>query len=65
VRRLDALNVIWSIGGADLEGAAAVTRWYDSREEVLVLTAEVVLVASKFVAEVGVRKKDLGTGGYL
>ena len=65
LRKLDALNLIWTVGHGDLEGATAVTGWYSTKDEVVALTAEVALVAARFVNEVGSRPKDLGTGGYL
>ena len=66
-RRLDALNLVEAIGHAEQEGAGAITGWYESRDEVVALTAEVALVASRFVREVGKRTptEDPGTGGYL
>jgi hypothetical protein len=64
-RRLDALNLIEVIGLGDVAGAGGVTAWYESREEILALTAEVALVASRFVREVGKRSSGPELGGYL
>jgi hypothetical protein len=63
--RLDALNFVQAIGLGDLEAGAAVTGWYESRAECLLLLGEVALVASKFVAEVGKRSSGPDIGGYL
>jgi hypothetical protein len=64
-RRLDALNFVQSIGLGDLEGASAVTAWYETRDECLLPLGEVALVAAKFVREVGSRWKGPEIGGYL